>query len=97
MPFETGQSGNPRGRPPKDRALADLLRRELRKKGPDGRTNNAAVVDGLIALARNGSVEAIKVVFDRVDGKLPTPVEHTGAEGGPLEVLLNWGDRADSD
>ena len=28
MPFKKGQSGNPNGRPPKSRALTDLLRRE---------------------------------------------------------------------
>lgn len=38
MPFTKGQSGNPAGRPPKDRALADMLAAAGKRRvdGPDG-------------------------------------------------------------
>ena len=30
-------------------------------------------------------------------GKVPERQEHTGADGEPLKVVLDWGDNADAD
>lgn len=69
MKWQKGQTGNPNGRPSTGRALSEMLRKALAKKGPDGLTHRAAVVNQLIALARAGDLDAIKVIFDRTDGK----------------------------
>jgi hypothetical protein len=43
-------------------------------------------------MALGGDLEAIKTVFDRIDGKVPQPVEHAGEGGGPLEVVVRYRD-----
>jgi hypothetical protein len=99
MPFSSGQSGNPRGRPPADKALSDLLRKELKRKGPDGRPNNLALMEGLIALARAGSIEAHKLIFDRIEGRASQALDITsgGEPIAPLTVLLKEVTDADAD
>lgn len=51
--FQPGQSGNPAGRPPKSRALADLLNRALSKTidTPDGRVSRKRLLASLVAEA----------------------------------------------
>src|SRR5262245_52756565 len=89
--WKAGQSGNPKGRPPVDRALSDLLRKLLAKRGEDGRTNREAVAAELIELARGGSVPALALLFDRVEGRVTEKHELSGAAGEPLifTLLLN--------
>jgi hypothetical protein len=85
VPWAKGQSGNPRGSPTKERALAPALRALLREREPTtGETYRRCVALALVQSAMAGNVEAIKTIFDRVDGPLKLPVEHTGAGGGPL-------------
>lgn len=77
MTFEPGRSGNPKGRPPKGKAMADALRTVL-NKSKDGKQNKRAVAEKLVEMARDGNVEAMKIVFDRIDGK---PVQTNVLEG----------------
>src|SRR3712207_6345762 len=79
-PFAKGQSGNPKGRPKNGHTLADALRSELT---PDRR---AQVVQAIIERAVSGDVAAIKLLFERVDGRVPRPLELTGEGGGPVIV-----------
>jgi len=58
--------------------------------GPDGRPNREIVADTLIALARAGEMDAIKVVFDRLDGKVATPVDLQGEQ--QIRITVDWGD-----
>ena len=37
----------------------------------DGKQNKRAVAEKLVEMARNGNIEAMKLVFERVDGKVP--------------------------
>jgi hypothetical protein len=42
----------------------------------------------LWAMALAGDMAAIKELLDRTEGKVSQPLEHTGADGKPLDVLL---------
>ncbi|WP_054760632.1 DUF5681 domain-containing protein [Methylomonas koyamae] len=56
--FKPGQSGNPAGRP-KDKTPATLLRKAIADDMPD-------VVRKLVELAKEGDVQAAKVLLDRI-------------------------------
>jgi len=56
--FKPGQSGNPAGRP-KDKTPATLLRKSIADDMPD-------VVKKLVELAKEGDVQAAKVLLDRI-------------------------------
>lgn len=77
MPWKPGQSGNPRGRPPKERTLSRLVERALAARmdvpGEDRRTARKRVMAQLLAQA----VSEGKVTFP--DGR----VEEFGA--------MEWG------
>ena len=69
-PFQKGQSGNPAGRP--KNVLTGALRRKLEEveSGELGtRTNAEALADKLFDLALSGNVEALKICFDRLEGR----------------------------
>ncbi len=69
--FKPGQSGNPKGRPPGEACLTNLLRAALAEKDVDGkRTKARAVIDALVFQACEGNTKAIEQVFDRIDGLL---------------------------
>jgi hypothetical protein len=69
-PFQKGQSGNPAGRPKNvlTRALRSKLE-ELESGEPGARTNAEALADRLFDLALSGNVEALKICFDRLEGR----------------------------
>jgi len=67
MPFQSGKSGNPGGRP-KDKPFADALRMELAAAGEDGKKLRA-IARALIANAESGDMQAINAIADRLDGK----------------------------
>ncbi len=76
-----GQSGNPRGRPPGDRAIAQLLREQLTPEA------TAEIAKKVIALALEGDLKAITFIADRLDGKPRQALEHGTSEDGPLLVI----------
>ena len=68
--WQAGESGNPKGRPPK-RAIDEYLKQALTaKRGEKGKL----LVEKLIAKASTGNVAALKLLFERVGGK-PKPSE----------------------
>jgi hypothetical protein len=69
-PFQKGQSGNPAGRPKNvlTRALRSKLE-EVESGDPGARTNAQALADKLFDLALSGNVEALKICFDRLEGR----------------------------
>lgn len=67
--FQPGQSGNPKGRPPK-RLFDDRLREALASKRGD---KARMLVEKLIAKAATGNVAALKLVCERVGGKPKSP------------------------
>lgn len=78
MPFEKGQSGNPKGRP-KDKPFSDMLRIAIKEASAEGGTKLRAVADVLVNEAIKGNVQAIKELADRLDGKPAQALEHSGA------------------
>lgn len=61
--WQTGQSGNPAGRPRKGETMTDALK---------ARVDAGAIAEKLIKLALADDLGALKYIYDRVDGR---PVE----------------------
>jgi len=91
-PFKKGQSGNPHGRPRKDRSITQALR-ELGTQIADitvgGKKNTTKTFDELVALgmhlkAIKGDASMAREIIDRLEGKVPQAIEATGKDGGPI-------------
>ena len=81
-PFKPGQSGNPGGRPKKD--LANIIAREVFAEYPE------AIKTGLAKKLQHGDPAAFKALADRAFGRLPQPVEHSGNDGGPIQIVFGF-------
>ena len=69
-PFKPGQSGNPSGRP--KAVLSRALRAEIDKldgAAPDAPTKAERIAEKVVTLALDGNLEAIRLIYDRVEGK----------------------------
>ena len=66
-PWKPGQSGNPSGRPKKDRALTAALEVELDKK-VGRKTKRQLVAAKVVSLALDGDMTAAKFLADRTEG-----------------------------
>ncbi len=69
MTFIKGQSGNPRGRPVKANAFAEVLRLLLDEERA-GKTTREQIARVVIDKAISGDMDAIKWIVDRTDGKV---------------------------
>jgi hypothetical protein len=69
MAWSRGRSGNPAGRPPSEKAFANLLNVAVREQGKDGVPKLRRIVDQLVKNAVAGEAWAIQQVADRLDGK----------------------------
>jgi hypothetical protein len=96
---EPNQPPRPRGRPPKRPWLEPALRRLLRERRPEdpadphgGLTNREALVRTTLELALKGDPQALKLVWERIDGKVADPVHMQvgGQEGAPLQVVVEY-------
>ena len=83
--FKPGKSGNPKGRPKKIPKLDELLAEVLGDE-KNGVTAAETILKRLKIQAAAGNVRAAELLLDRAYGKAKQPVEHTGANGGPLEI-----------
>lgn len=73
--FVRGQSGNPGGRRKQSQAAVDLLavlRRQLAERAAEGLGTHAErLVQGLLAAAEGGDVNAAREIWNRVHGRVP--------------------------
>ena len=87
--FKKGQTGNPKGRPKKlpalDKLMADVLGDEK-----DGVTAAEAILKKLRQMASTGNLRAAEILLDRGYGKPKQQLEHTGAEGGPIQTVIKF-------
>ena len=67
--WKPGQSGNPNGRPPVPESWAGILREVGKRIDPkDRKAFRTAVAEKLWEQAKKGNIQAIKVLFNRMDG-----------------------------
>lgn len=87
MPWRPGQSGNPRGRPRKGKSLTEILERCGRERDPEsGRPRYELLAEKLWQLALDGHLEAVKLLYNRVDG-LPRMQLPLGTRAGITFVI----------
>lgn len=91
MGFKPGQSGNPAGRPKGVPLFATVIRQQLAARDAEGRSAAQRVVAKLVEMAVAGNVQAASLLVERVDGKLPQPIDQKH-EGG-IEVVVRRADR----
>jgi hypothetical protein len=104
--WKPGQSGNPKGRPKKEFCLTSLVKAELEAqaadksgkmlKNDDGTPKTWAQIlaSAIVRQAAKGNPSALNQLWDRMDGKVPLPLEHGGKGGGPLKVSVVLTDKA---
>ena len=107
-----GVSGNPAGAPKRGESWAEVIKQignmqveevvqmianwlPTLKKAPKGITLKQLVVTrAFVGLANEPSASLMNVLMDRAEGKVPQPI--TGADEGPLEVLVRYAEGRDS-
>ncbi|MBN2531886.1 MAG: hypothetical protein JXB88_03285 [Spirochaetales bacterium] len=89
--WKPGQSGNPKGRPRKNKTLTEILAKHGKKRDvKDGEKNisrKEALAKKLWALALSGDIAAIRYIYDRIDGK-PDQYHQMDLEHSAAENLL---------
>jgi hypothetical protein len=91
MPFNKGQSGNPRGRPRKGKTLTDALEKAMKGKQADGRKKQDVLAETLINMAVvEKNIHALKYIYDRMDGRPKESIELTdGAIDTRLREIMS--------
>ena len=95
--FKPGQSGNPAGRPRKEVCLTSLVKqylsedaevngKKLLNKDGSPKTWEQVLAASIVHLAAKGNATALAQLWERLDGKVPQPLEHSGIGGGPIEI-----------
>jgi hypothetical protein len=100
--WKPGQSGNPAGRPKKGKTLTDILEKHGRKRDvlyKDPATGEQrymsrkeALAKELWMLALKGDVQAIKYIYDRIDGKPEQAIDMNAQVQGDLMYVLAGAD-----
>lgn len=86
-PFKKGQSGNPKGRPPKLPALDKLLDEVLGEE-KDGIEAAKAILMSLRSQATKGNVRAAEVLLDRAYGKAKQTVDLGVSVTGIKQIVI---------
>jgi hypothetical protein len=97
--WKKGISGNPRGRPKKEDCLTDELRQlsaEICAADPKRRTWGKLLAYATMQLAVKGHPVALRETWERLEGKVPQPEQHSFASDGPVEINVVYGDHKES-
>jgi len=95
--FRSGQSGNPKGRPPKSSCLTDALRELAGQPAGGGLSHSQKLARVLFRKAEAGDVRAAALIADRLEGRPGQRVD-LAAGGGELQPLvLNLGSAKEDD
>jgi hypothetical protein len=73
MPFEPGNSGNPKGQI-RAKEFAQNLRIAVAEAHAKGGTKLRALADKLVEEGLSGNVHALKEIADRLDGRVPQAI-----------------------
>ena len=93
--WKPGQSGNPKGRPPKKDCLTSLLKDELERIDPEDkqkRTWKELVVLATLRLAIKGHPTALKEVWERSDGKVSVAAQAESKSVVVHKVIVEYQD-----
>lgn len=82
MPFEAGNQEAKKANHKRPRIIKQKLIARL--QDAEGKELDA-IITAMIAKAKDGDVPAAKEIFDRVDGKVATPIEN--GDEGALEII----------
>ena len=87
MPFQKGQSGNPKGRSKSSKLFKDALNLALSSGTGNRDEGLRIIVRALIANSLDGDIRAIREVADRLDGKVPRAI--AGGNDKPVRVIVS--------
>jgi hypothetical protein len=87
MAWEPGQSGNPGGRPLRDKIWREAIDRAIKRREQDDPQALEKLADSLLRKVAEGDVSAIKEFGDRLDGKVTQTIGGDPATG---PVLVGW-------
>ena len=88
--WKPGESGNPNGMRASKLCYDALRLAALRiiDGDPEGRTYLAKTAHAVVVKASEGDMDAISMLFDRLDGKPTQAVQHETGDGQPLLSFL---------
>ncbi len=95
MPFEKGKSGNPGGRPKSKEATSALRKVLLEHADQNFKLSKGArridvVAMRLVKSAVDGDVQAIKEIFNRLEGRPVQPIAGWDENEGPKELVVRF-------
>ena len=76
-PFKKGQSGNPKGRPKKDKCIPEILRRITAENDKSGVTKLNLILNNVVNEAIKGDTWSIQFIADRMEGKPAQVIQQT--------------------
>lgn len=88
MGWKPGESGNPKGRPRKERALSNLLRIIGDTPNADGVLKKRALAEVVWGAALGGDLTAARLIYEYCDGKPVQRNEISGPDSGPIPLAF---------